>query len=214
MSNNFDYSVIKNYVFHEISRPVGHFLSRIAFHTSYSGTENIPTDDKPLIFCPNHISAKDPIVVAMGLKRRIRFMAKIELFSNPVVSWMLVHNYAFPVTRGKMDVRAVKYAVSVVKNGKSLAIFPEGTRSKDGAPKKGKNGAAYVAKNTGADVVPVSIYKDEKHNKLKVTYGKPIKNSDFGFTDKKSKAELTKATERIMSEITALWEEENANHVG
>jgi 1-acyl-sn-glycerol-3-phosphate acyltransferase len=144
----------------------------------------------------------------MGLKRRIHFMAKIELFNNPVVSWMLVHNHAFPVKRGTMDVRAVKYSIELVRHGKNVAVFPEGTRSKEGKPKAGKNGAAYIAKKTGADVVPVAICKDEEKNTIVVRYGKVIKNEEFGFTSSKNKDELIKATERIMSEITSMWEEE------
>ncbi len=209
MSKGFDYSYFKDYKFQDAIRPVGHFLSKVVFHVSYKGQENIPSDNKPIIFCPNHISAKDPLVVAMGTKRRVHFMAKEELFKNPAVSWLLKHNNSFSVSRGKMDVDAVKYSIELIKHGRDFGIFPEGTRSKEGKPKKGKNGAAYIAKKTGADIVPVSIYKDNEKNKITVTYGKPIENSEFGFTERKDKQELIRATERIMAEITSLWEEEN-----
>ena len=208
MANGFDYSVFKDYKFQDAIRPFGHFLCKAVFHVSYKGQENIPADSKPVIFCPNHISATDPIVVAMGTEKRVHFMAKEELFKNPVVKWLLKHNNSYPVSRGKMDVKAVRYSYELIENGRNVGIFPEGTRSKEGRPKKGKNGSAYVAKKTGADIIPVAICKDEEKNKITVVYGKPIKNSEFSFTDKKSKDELNKATERIMEEITKLWEEE------
>mgnify|MGYP002623653892 CR=1 FL=1 len=208
MAKKFDYSVFREYKFHTAIRPVGFFLNKCVFHVTYKGQENFPTDGKPIIVCPNHISATDPIVVALGVKPRIHFMAKEELFKNPIASWALKHNNSFPVSRGKMDINAVRYSVELIKRGKNLAIFPEGTRSKEGKPKQGKNGAAYVAKKTGADVIPVAICKDNEKNTITVVYGKVIKNSEFGFSDKKSKDELTRATERIMNDITAMWEEE------
>ena len=209
MSKKFDYSFFKDYKFQDAIRPVGHFISRMVFHVTYKGQENIPEEDKPLIFCANHISAKDPLVVAMGTKRRIHFMAKEELFENPFVCWLLKHNNSFPVTRGKMDVDAVKYSLELINHGRDFGIFPEGTRSKDGKPKQGKNGAAYIAKKTGADIIPVAIYKDEEKKKITAVYGKPIKNSEFLFTETKNKSELNNATQRIMAEITSLWEEEH-----
>ena len=208
MSKKFDYSVFKEYGFHTAIRPLGSFLNKFVFHVTYKGQENIPPEDKPIIICPNHISATDPVVVAMGMKRRIHFMAKEELFKNPIAAWGMKHNNTFPVSRGKMDVKAVKYSIELIEHGKNLAIFPEGTRSKEGKPKQGKNGAAYVAKKTGADVLPVAICKNNEKNTITVVFGKIIKNSEFGFTDSKSKEELTKATERIMSDITSMWEEE------
>lgn len=208
MAKKFDYSVFREYKFHTAIRPFGYFLNKAVFHVTYKGQENIPSDDKPILVCPNHISATDPIVVALGMKRRVHFMAKEELFKNSAVSWALKHNNSFPVSRGKMDVKAVKYSIELIEHGKNLGIFPEGTRSKEGKPKQGKNGAAFVAKKTGADILPVAICKHSDSNKLTVVYGKVIKNSEFGFTDKKDKQELISATERIMADITAMWEEE------
>ncbi|MBO4339084.1 MAG: 1-acyl-sn-glycerol-3-phosphate acyltransferase [Clostridia bacterium] len=208
MANKFDYSSFRNYKFQDAIRPLGHFICKVILHTSYKGQENIPADKSPVIFCPNHISAKDPIVVAMGTKKRVHFMAKEELFKNPIVALLLKHNNSFPVSRGKMDVDAVKYSVELVNHGRDFGIFPEGTRSKDGKPKNGKNGAAYIAKKTGADIIPVAICKHNDGKKITVVYGKPIKNSELGFTESKSKSELNAATERIMNEITSLWEEE------
>jgi 1-acyl-sn-glycerol-3-phosphate acyltransferase len=208
MAAKFDYSAFKEYKFHTAIRPFGYLLNKTAFHVTYKGQENIPSDDKPLIVCANHISATDPIVVALGTKKRIHFMAKEELFKNSAVSWALKHNNSFPVSRGKMDVNAVKYAVELIEHGKNVGIFPEGTRSKEGKPKQGKNGAAYVAKKTGADVLPVAICKDNEKNTITVIYGKVIKNSEFAFSDVKNKDELNSATSKIMADITSMWEEE------
>ena len=208
MSKKFDYTAFREYKLHEIMRPFGSFLNKAVFHVSYEGQENIPQDGKAFIVCPNHISAADPVYVALGMKPRCHFMAKEELFKNPAVAWALEHNNSFPVKRGKIDVASVKYAINLIKHNKNVAIFPEGTRSKDGKPKQGKNGAAYVAKKTGADVLPVAICKDDAKKRIVVRYGSVIKNSDFGFTESRNKAELTDATNRIMGEVVSMWEEE------
>ena len=105
---------------------------------------------------------------------------------------------------------AIDFSEEIIKNGWVLGIFPEGTRSKDFKPARGKSGIALIAKQTKADVLPVSIYTDEEYKKgtkLTVRFGNVIKNEELGFTEERSAKELRNATKRIMGDITALWEE-------
>ena len=94
------------------------------------GTENL--EDEAAILCANHSSAWDPIllVLAMPQSFNVRIMAKKQLFSIPVVGWFLRNIGVFPVDRGNSDINAVKTAITSLRDGWNLLIFPEGTRVK------------------------------------------------------------------------------------
>ena len=205
----FDFNKVKEYKLYQNLRWCAN-LYCLKFKITSVGLENIPKDGGLIIAC-NHQSSNDPIVLGRGVKRTIHFMAKEELFENKALGIFIKHLNAFPIRRGQGDTTAVEYAENVVRKGYILGIFPEGTRSKDFKPARGKSGTALIAKVTGADVLPVSIYTSDEYKKgtrLTVRFGKVIKNEEFGFTDEPHNTkELKDATKRIMGEITALWEE-------
>lgn len=89
-------------------------------------------------------------------------MAKVELFKNPIVGWVVKHLYGFPVKRGKGDTSAIDYGEKIIKEGHVMAICPEGRRVKDknGVPQRAKSGVAVIAKATNASVLPCAIYCD------------------------------------------------------
>lgn len=190
-------------------KPLARVVNRCCHKCYFVGQENIPKTGG-FILCCNHQSNFDVISLACGLKRSVHYMAKEELFENRALGWFLGNLNAFPVVRGKGDMRAIEFAEKIIKDGYVLAIFPEGTRSKDYKPMRGKSGAALIAKQTGADVLPASIYTDTQYKngtKLTIRFGKLIKNEEFGFTEDGKSKELKDATHRIMGDITALWEE-------
>ena len=205
----FDFSKVKEYKLYQALRWVA-VLFCLRYKVNYIGRENIPQDGGFIIAC-NHQSGVDPIILGRGVKRTIHFMAKEELFENEALGIFIKHLNAFPVRRGQGDTTAVEFAEDIVRNGYVLGIFPEGTRSKDFKPARGKSGTALIAKTTGADVLPVSIYTSDRYKKgtrLTVRFGKLIKNEEFGFTEEPHSAkELKDATKRIMGDITSLWEE-------
>lgn len=205
----FDFSKVKEYKLYQALRWVA-VLFCLRYKITYIGRENIPQDGGFIIAC-NHQSGVDPIILGRGVKRTIHFMAKEELFENEALGIFIKHLNAFPVRRGQGDTTAVEFAEDIVRNGYVLGIFPEGTRSKDFKPARGKSGTALIAKMTGADVLPVSIYTSDRYKKgtrLTVRFGKLIKNEEFGFTEEPHSAkELKDATKRIMGDITSLWEE-------
>lgn len=205
----FDFGKVKEYKLYQALRWVA-VLFCLRYKITYVGRENIPQDGGYIIAC-NHQSGVDPIILGRGVKRTIHFMAKEELFENEALGIFIKHLNAFPVRRGQGDTAAVEFAEEIVRNGYVLGIFPEGTRSKDFKPARGKSGTALIAKVTGADVLPVSIYTSDRYKKgtrLTVRFGKVIKNEEFGFTEEPhSTAELKSATKRIMGDITSLWEE-------
>ena len=129
---------------------------RLLFWYSVTGLENIPQTGG-VIFSSNHISYLDPVLWIIVIRRRIRFMAKQELFKNPLLGWFLRRMDVFGIERGGGDMAAVKTAIRVVRNGEILGLYPEGTRSKDGQPGRAKTGVALIAKAAKCDVVPAAV---------------------------------------------------------
>lgn len=142
--------------------------------TAY-GLENLPKD-RPVVLCPNHANAVDPILVCLSLRGTVpvRVMAKKELMETPVVGRFLSKMGVFSVDRGNSDLAAVKTAIKSVRDGSNLLIFPEGTRVRQEGDVRAKGGVAMIALRTGAPLVPV--YAGGRHKFLRHTriyFGEP-----------------------------------------
>jgi len=194
------------------------FLVRVAYSIWYNlkfeGKENIPRGESA-IYTSNHRTYADPPLVVLGVNRRFSFMAKEELFKNKFFAWLIRSFGAFPVSRGKGDSTAIDTSIEVLKKGRNLIIFPEGTRSKDGKVGKGKTGAALVAAKSGAKVVPVGIvFEGEKlrfRTKIRVIYGKPINTAEYiTNSEEPNPRELVKLKNAFMYEIKRMVEGEEA----
>ncbi|MFA6848934.1 MAG: lysophospholipid acyltransferase family protein [Selenomonadaceae bacterium] len=153
---------------------------KLFFRAEIIGRENVPTDGG-IILAANHTSNFDPPLLAAFLRRPVSYMAKQELFDVPIFGRAITGCHAFPVKRGAADRGAIKTAIKVVKMGNCLGLFPEGTRSKDGAIHKPEAGIALIAAMTTAPVVPAALIGTDKifqkgsyFPKLRVVYGKPI----------------------------------------
>ncbi|GLB58010.1 lysophospholipid acyltransferase family protein [Cytobacillus sp. NCCP-133] len=167
------------------------------------GRENFPSKGGVLL-CSNHIDNLDPPVVGINAPRPVHFMAKEELFNVPVLGKLVPHLNAFPVKRGMSDREALRKGLGILKEGKVLGLFPEGTRSKTGELGEGLAGAGFFALRSDAYVMPCAVIGPYKvFSKLKVVYGKPIDMKEL--RDRKASAEET--TEMIMAEISKLIEE-------
>lgn len=167
-----------------------------------TGTHHIPKDGGVLI-CSNHIDNLDPPVVGVTSPRPIHFMAKAEIFKVPILGKILPQINAFPVKRGMSDREALRKALSILKEGHVLGIFPEGTRSKDGKLGKGLSGVGFFALRSDCVVVPCAIIGPYKmFKKVKVVYGEPIDMESL----RKEKASADEATEKIMESIRSLIE--------
>ncbi len=191
-------------------------LSALAYKSlTVKGKENVPSDG-PLIITSNHIAFSDPAIIVANCPRTVHFMAKSELFENPFKAAFMRNMNAFPVRRNHFDRAAIHRAEKIISNGWVLGVFPEGRRVKNSAPTEGKNGVAYLAGMTGADVLPVCIYRSpsdkSRWHSLVLSYGNVIKNSEFSFEGKRRSAELNNASELIMNRIKSLWEAENENN--
>lgn len=147
------------------------------------GLENIPREG--FVLSSNHTMGPDYVVLGLVSPRQIHFLAKSEIFDTHSLLRKLMSNIGgIPVERGKHDVAAFQIAVDVVKAGKILGMFPEGTRSRTGQLQSGKSGAVRIAKIAGAPLVPAVVLNSQalipglsRWNKPTVTirFGPPIR---------------------------------------
>ncbi len=153
---------------------------RLLFKIEIEGLENIPKD-KNFLVTPNHLSNFDPPLIAAFLPIDLAYMAKASLFKVPVVGAVIKAFGAFPVNRSGNDIGAVKLAIKILKDGKSLALFPEGARIRTpGVLGKGKQGAAMIAAKAGVGFLPVGIEASYKfRGKVKLSVGEYIDFSEY-----------------------------------
>lgn len=176
------------------------------------GLENVPRHG-PAILASNHLNLADAPLLVSLVPRRIIFMAKIELWSTPVIGPLYGLFGCIPVRRFEADVAALRRSEKVLRDGHVLAMFPEGTRSRHPGLGKGHPGTAVIALRTGVPIVPIGVSGTEvvslprcflHRTRVRIAFGQP-----FTFPrDQRVTTELAEeATERIMKEIAALLPE-------
>lgn len=211
----FDYSLLKKYHTYSVVKPVIKVLSHIVYSSECIGRENVPADGKLIIAC-NHIGTPDPAFIVANCPRRVHFMAKSELFEKRFFAELFTRMNAFPVVRKSADRKALRYALRILENDLVLGIFPEGRRVRDSesvSPVDGLAGVGYIARVSGADVLPCCLYRIPGDGKfrpvVRLIFGKVIKNSDLGFKGENKSTETKNASVIIMNEIKALWNRAN-----
>ena len=174
------------------------------------GNENIPRRGGALILC-NHVSYLDPFIVGSAANRELHFMARHDSFEMPVIGKLIAIHNAYPVRRGTADRAALRHTISLLKSGKVVLIFPEGTRSVDGTLGKAHGGVSFIAHNAEVPAIPAYVKgtilprnaKWIQPAQLSVTFGTPI---DFTAVKQiEDKRELYRRMgEQIMQEIANL----------
>lgn len=173
-----------------------------------TGVEHVP-EDGPLIVVANHLNNADPPLLGAAIPRRIRFMAKQELFETGAGVFYRWFG-AFPVRRFEADLAALRQAQSILKEGGVIGMFPEGHRSHGGGMGPPHLGTALIALRSGAPLLPVGITGTEairtpkvllQNPRIRVVIGKP-----FGLpTPRRITAALVEdGTDQIMRRIAAL----------
>ncbi|MFN8122609.1 MAG: lysophospholipid acyltransferase family protein [Thermoleophilia bacterium] len=192
-----------NPVTYGISYVICRPLFRLLFRLSRGGGEHVPRTG-PVLFVSNHISGSDPPLLGAGaLPRRLHFMAKKELFSNPIGGRLIRSAGAFPVDRGGADRNAIRMAKDVLTRGDALLMFPEGTRSEDGRLGPAWPGAGSLALDPAVKVIPMAIWGSQRRfGPVRIEVGPALDLSDL--TEGSRAERARQASERMMDAIAEL----------
>jgi 1-acyl-sn-glycerol-3-phosphate acyltransferase len=200
----------------------GRLFCRAMTRVSVEGALHEIPSEGPVIVAANHASNLDAVVLGSWLiprmGRRLQWLGKKELFAWPVVGFLAAHGGVHPVDRSRADVEAYRLARRILDEGHVLFVFPEGTRSPDGALQEGRDGVASLALRTGAPIVPVGIAGSDRvwprgkrlprpGGRVTVRVGSPFRLADvlpaeLGKGDAKGQA-----TDLLMRRIAALLPE-------
>ncbi|MCH5304548.1 MAG: 1-acyl-sn-glycerol-3-phosphate acyltransferase [Ruminococcus sp.] len=195
-------------VLYAVGRAVCTPIMKLIYRYKVINKGNIPNDGKGYIIASNHLSYSDPVLLALGQKRRLNFMAKDELFKNKFFAFLIRHLGAFPVKRGAGDGKAIKNGEDLINEGNLMTIFIEGGRSKTGELMRPRSGFAVVAQQTGASVVPACITKVGKgkwYSKRIIHFSEPITIEELGL-DSIDRRALKKAGTIVMDKIKEMRE--------
>lgn len=145
------------------------------------GTPNVPASG-PVILAPNHFSNMDHFFTGTYIRRKVQFMAKSQLYGNPVLDYIYRVGGVFPVRRGHSDQEAFKTAHAILGHGGCICMYCEGGRSRSGHLGEPKPGVGRLALESGVPVVPVAIHgssavrrwKRLRFPKVTIQYGAPL----------------------------------------
>jgi 1-acyl-sn-glycerol-3-phosphate acyltransferase len=195
--------------FYRIARGLCKIVCLVAWRFRAVGVENVPLEG-PLIVACNHISYLDPVALGVGAPRMLTYLAKKQLFAIPLLGPIIRGCGAYPLDREAGGAAGVRVALRVLKEGRAVGIFPEGTRNLDGRAGE-KGGAAFLAALSGAPIVPAAVVgtRDAKRfGQIRVAYGKPMTIT----RNRKAEAnDLEKWTAEIMRRIRELEESIGGN---
>lgn len=182
------------------------------------GDENVPLVGGCVIAC-NHTLGADYVVLGYASPRQVYYMAKAEIFAfHPLLARLVASAGAFPVQRGKGDTQAVEQAVALIKTGKIVGMFPEGTRSRNGVLRRGKPGAARIALGAGVAIIPAAVidgdailrdfFKLQRRPLVTIRFGQPIAAEGDG----DSEQAVEQLTTAVMVSIAELLPVERRGH--
>jgi len=186
-------------------------VAKLAFRLRIYGRENL-IEDGPAILASNHASYLDPPLVGVCCRKDVHFLARKSLFEKPVFGPLLTQLNTVPVDRDRGDVGAVRGMIKLLKSGKRVLVFPEGTRSSDGNLQSARAGVGLLIAKSLAPVVPVRVFGSYaalprsggiRFVPITVVIGKPLffTKQDLG-TDERAAYQVL--SDRVMSAIAAL----------
>lgn len=198
-------------------RVIVYAVFRLLFRTRMMGTDNVPPEGAYLIVA-SHRSLLDIPFAAFVTRRRVRFLAKRELFANVLLSKVFRTLGGIPVQRGEADSTALKACVAALADGEPVAIFAEGTRHSGPTIKELYDGAAWMALRAGVPIVPVGIAGSEailakgrvlpKFERVAIVIGTPIDPGGSGPSGRSAKrADVTAVTGRLHVALQQAFDE-------
>jgi 1-acyl-sn-glycerol-3-phosphate acyltransferase len=206
---------MRNWFYHPGAAIIG-AVSRLLWAARIEGVERLPRTGPFILVC-NHCSNLDPLMMGWAsghqIGRVVHFMAKIEMRGWPIIGWLATQAGVYFVRRGEGDRAAQRFSLEALADGRPIAIFPEGTRSRDGHLRDGKPGTALLAMRSGAPIVPAGISGTQRifpnrsrrprPSRVRIRYGEPftLPHVPQGRLDRDV---LADGTERIMGAIESL----------
>jgi 1-acyl-sn-glycerol-3-phosphate acyltransferase len=201
--------------FQQPAKAIAGWAFRWQARLEVEGAENIPVTG-PVIIAANHRAMLDVPLLVIACPRRVTFMAKRELFRDPIRSWGFHVLGGFPVRREIADVRAMDIGLAVLEKGDVLGLYPEGTRSRGREMRPFLKGGAWLALKSGAPIVPAGISGTERsapqgrrrplRKRVRIAFGKRI-DVDPVADARERRERAAEITERLLDAITELVSE-------
>jgi 1-acyl-sn-glycerol-3-phosphate acyltransferase len=179
------------------------------FRTRCIDSHNVPVSG-PAIVAPNHFSFLDHFFVAVYVRRKVRFMAKSQLFKRPM-QFIYRHGGVFPIRRGHRDEEAFKTAHAILDHGGVVVMYAEAGRSRSKKLGKPRHGLGRLALESGVPIVPTAITGSEKARnwkrlqfpKVTLQYGEPVR---FERVENPTKEQAQEASEVVFEQVRLMHE--------
>ncbi|HEX2397277.1 MAG TPA: lysophospholipid acyltransferase family protein, partial [Solirubrobacteraceae bacterium] len=198
-------------IIYDLVRLVCSWLVWIVFRGRCISSQNVP-ESGPVILAPNHFSFMDHFFVGAFLRRRVRFMAKSQLFEPPL-QFIYTHGGVFPVRRGHHDEEVFITANAVLERGRAIVMYCEGGRQRTGRmAERARPGIGRLALESGVPVVPIAVYGSQRARnwkrlqfpKVTIQYGEPIR---FERVEHSTREQQQAVADEILARVRELYQE-------
>jgi 1-acyl-sn-glycerol-3-phosphate acyltransferase len=182
----------------------------LLYRVTEIGRGNVPKRGAAVL-APDHFSQADHFFVGVYLLRKVRFMAKSQLFGPPILTYILRVGGVFPVRRGHRDEKAFETAYELIEQGELLLVYVEGGRSRSRELGTAKPGIGRIALESGAPIIPTAIYgsagvrgwKRLRFPKVTVQYGEPM---TFAVEPEPSRERRQEVADQIFARVREMYE--------
>lgn len=196
---------------YELVRMITTPISLFIYRTRSIEVDNVPASG-PVILAPNHFSNMDHFLAGVYLRRKIRFLAKSQLFGNPIGNYLFSTGGVFPIRRGQGDEEAFKTIHASFERGGLVMIYCEGGRSRTGELGTPRPGLGRAALESGVPVVPVAIHGSQgirrwkrlTFPKVTIRYGEPV---SFPVVENPSREQQLECSEQVFSVVREMHTE-------
>ena len=198
------------YWFYDVAKLILWLVFRLRFGLEVTGQEHVPKTGA-FVVASNHVSFLDPPVVGVACPRRLRFMARSDLFQRSLLGCFLRGVRVMPLRRGEADIGAVREACARLQEGEAVAIFPEGTRQLSGQLGRAKRGVGLLAEMAKVPIVPTFVQgtfqalppeaRALRRAKIRVAFGPPIPYTTVSFEGGASRSRH----EQLAEALTRQW---------
>lgn len=186
-------------------------VALVFYRIRSTGHKNVPASGA-VILAPNHFSNMDHFFAGVFMPRKIRFMAKSQLFTNPILTFIFTHGGVFPIRRGHRDEEAIKTAFTILERGGCMLMYAEGGRSRTGELGTPKPGLGRIVLESGVPVVPMAIHGSEgvrswrklSFPRVRIAYGELLR---FPVEHDASRERQQEVSEEVFTHTRALYEE-------